>query len=184
MPRAAEQAPLLAHSDGDGQPHYGSVAAPHASSSADDSAPAPSAHGEADVPFPPLRVLLPLLFTIWVPVFAASLDGTVVATLVGSIASDFEASEQAAWLGSSYLLSVCCFTPIYGVSRGGKVAGLAAETSASAGGDCCCRAERSAGPVMAAEGGTRSCRHRPARRIQLRAAVGQPCGLYLPRPPL
>jgi hypothetical protein len=49
-------------------------------------------------------------------VFAASLDGTVVATLVGSIASDFEASEQAAWLGSSYLLSVCCFTPIYGVS--------------------------------------------------------------------
>jgi hypothetical protein len=116
MSRAAEQAPLLAQQSRDAQPRYGAAHDEGAAEPGSASEPAPSAHGETDVPFPPLRVLLPLLFTIWVPVFAASLDGTVVATLVGSIASDFEASEQAAWLGSSYLLSVCCFTPIYGVS--------------------------------------------------------------------
>ena len=63
---------------------------------------------------PPWSVLAPVLCALWVPVFVASMDGTIVATLLGSISSSFNASEQAAWLGSSYLLSVCCFTPIYG----------------------------------------------------------------------
>ncbi|EPQ29182.1 uncharacterized protein PFL1_03469 [Pseudozyma flocculosa PF-1] len=63
---------------------------------------------------PPLSVLAPVMVALWVPVFVASLDGTIVATLLSSISSSFNASEQAAWLGSSYLLSVCCFTPIYG----------------------------------------------------------------------
>lgn len=63
---------------------------------------------------PSLSRLGPICFAIWVPVFVASLDTTIVATLVGSISSSFNRSEQAAWLGSSYLLSVCCFTPIYG----------------------------------------------------------------------
>lgn len=62
----------------------------------------------------PLSHLAPILATIWVPVFVASLDGTVVATLVGSISSSFQASEQAAWLGTSYLLSLCCFNPLVG----------------------------------------------------------------------
>ncbi|PWN54435.1 MFS general substrate transporter [Violaceomyces palustris] len=63
---------------------------------------------------PPYSTLVPILTALWVPVFVASLDGTIVATLLNSISSSFNASEQAAWLGSSYLLSVCCFTPIYG----------------------------------------------------------------------
>lgn len=67
-----------------------------------------------DIAMPPLSRLAPICVAIWVPVFVASLDSTIVATLVGSVSSSFNRSEQAAWLGSSYLLSVCCFTPIYG----------------------------------------------------------------------
>ena len=63
---------------------------------------------------PPLRTLAPLLTALWVPVFVASMDGTVTATLISSISSSFNASEQAQWLGSAYLLSVACFTPLYG----------------------------------------------------------------------
>lgn len=63
---------------------------------------------------PPLRKLAPLLTAVWIPVFVASMDGTVTATLISSISSSFNASEQAQWLGSAYLLSVACFTPLYG----------------------------------------------------------------------
>jgi hypothetical protein len=40
--------------------------------------------------------------------------GTVVATLLTPIGSYFRKSDQVAYLGTSYLLSVCCFTPLYG----------------------------------------------------------------------
>ena len=40
--------------------------------------------------------------------------GTVVATLVSPIGSYFNKSELSSYLGASYLLSVCCFTPLYG----------------------------------------------------------------------
>lgn len=63
---------------------------------------------------PPLRTLAPIILSLWVPVFIASLDSTIVATLVGSISSSFNASEQASWVGSSYLLSLCCFNPLMG----------------------------------------------------------------------
>jgi MFS family permease len=39
---------------------------------------------------------------------------TVVATLLTPIGSYFKKSNQASYLGTSYLLSVCCFTPLYG----------------------------------------------------------------------
>ncbi|KAF7331947.1 Multidrug resistance protein fnx1 [Mycena kentingensis (nom. inval.)] len=41
-------------------------------------------------------------------------DGTVIATLQVKIASEFSQSQRAAYLGTSYLLSLCCFTPLYG----------------------------------------------------------------------
>lgn len=63
---------------------------------------------------PPMRILAPIVISLWVPVFIASLDSTIVATLVGSISSSFKASEQASWVGSSYLLSLCCFNPLLG----------------------------------------------------------------------
>lgn len=43
-----------------------------------------------------------------------STTGTVVATLLTPIGSQFKASNQASYIGTSYLLSVCCFTPLYG----------------------------------------------------------------------
>lgn len=55
-----------------------------------------------------------ILTGLWSATFLASLDGTIVATLLTDIGSSFEKSNMASWLGTSYLLSVCCFTPIYG----------------------------------------------------------------------
>lgn len=61
----------------------------------------------------PLRFRL-ICLSVWSCTFLGSLDGTVVATLLADIGSSFNASNQAAWLGTAYLLSVSCFAPIYG----------------------------------------------------------------------
>jgi MFS family permease len=78
-----------------------------------------------------------ILAGVWSPVLLGAFDGacewscvrrvslrhgtigTVVATLLTPIGSQFKASNQASYIGTSYLLSVCCFTPLYGtlVSR-------------------------------------------------------------------
>lgn len=52
-------------------------------------------------------------FNQMIPV-AETLPGTVVATLLTPIGSEFNASNQSSYIGTSYLLSVCCFTPLYG----------------------------------------------------------------------
>lgn len=51
---------------------------------------------------------------VWSCTFFASFDSTVAATLTSTISSQFSAASQGSWVGTSYLLSVCCFTPIYG----------------------------------------------------------------------
>ena len=43
-----------------------------------------------------------------------SLSVTLVATLLGSISSEFKSSNQASWLGTAFLLATCTFTPLYG----------------------------------------------------------------------
>ncbi|CAE6457605.1 unnamed protein product [Rhizoctonia solani] len=58
--------------------------------------------------------LIWILGGLWSAVFLGALDTTIVATLVSPIGSYFEKSHQASYLGTSYLLSVCCFTPLYG----------------------------------------------------------------------
>lgn len=60
------------------------------------------------------RDLLWVLGGLWSAVFLGALDTTIVATLLSPIGSHFEKSHQASYLGTSYLLSVCCFTPLYG----------------------------------------------------------------------
>ncbi|PWN47285.1 MFS general substrate transporter [Violaceomyces palustris] len=52
--------------------------------------------------------------SLWITLFMAGLDGTIVMTLIQSIASSFQAAEKSSWLGTSYLLSVCAFSPVYG----------------------------------------------------------------------
>ncbi|KAH9173079.1 MFS general substrate transporter [Lactarius sanguifluus] len=53
-----------------------------------------------------------ILAGIWVATFLTVT--TLVATLLPSISSEFQKSNQASWLGTSYLLSTCTFTPLYG----------------------------------------------------------------------
>ncbi|KAJ7368135.1 vacuolar amino acid permease [Mycena albidolilacea] len=54
-----------------------------------------------------------ILAGLWSAVFLGAL-GTIVATLLTPIGSDFNKSNQASYIGTSYLLSLCCFTPLYG----------------------------------------------------------------------
>ncbi|KAF9494438.1 MFS general substrate transporter [Pleurotus eryngii] len=55
-----------------------------------------------------------ILAGIWTATFLSSLNGTLVPTMLPSISSDFNKSNQASWLGTSYLLATCTFTPLYG----------------------------------------------------------------------
>ncbi|KZP06007.1 MFS general substrate transporter [Athelia psychrophila] len=53
-----------------------------------------------------------ILAGIWTASFLSVT--TLVATLLPSISSEFNKSNQASWLGTSYLLALCTFTPLYG----------------------------------------------------------------------
>ncbi|KAI0028997.1 vacuolar amino acid permease [Vararia minispora EC-137] len=55
-----------------------------------------------------------ILAGIWAATFLSSLNMTLVATLLPSISSEFQKSNQASWLGTAYLLATCTFTPLYG----------------------------------------------------------------------
>ncbi|KAH7890122.1 major facilitator superfamily domain-containing protein [Phlebopus sp. FC_14] len=53
-----------------------------------------------------------ILAGLWSATFLSV--ATLVATLLPSISSEFNKSNEASWLGTSYLLAVCTFTPLYG----------------------------------------------------------------------
>lgn len=74
-----------------------------------------------------------ILVALWSAVFLGALDGvlsrrlvtarrsyivvttgTIVATLLSPIGAHFNRSNQSSYIGTAYLLSVCCFTPLYG----------------------------------------------------------------------
>lgn len=55
-----------------------------------------------------------ILVALWTTVFLGAMDGTIVATLQQPIGDYFEQSHKASYVGTSYLLSICCFTPLYG----------------------------------------------------------------------
>lgn len=55
-----------------------------------------------------------VLAGLWSAVFLGALDGTIAATLLAPIGSYFRESNRSSYIGTSYLLSVCCFTPLYG----------------------------------------------------------------------
>ncbi|CAD6900194.1 unnamed protein product [Tilletia controversa] len=54
---------------------------------------------------PPISYLVPILGSLWIPVFIASLDGTIVATLVNSISSTFGHRRK-----TSILIALTFFT--------------------------------------------------------------------------
>ncbi|KAG0701570.1 major facilitator superfamily domain-containing protein, partial [Suillus ampliporus] len=55
-----------------------------------------------------------ILVGLWSANFlSVSFALTLVATLLPSISSDFNKSNEASWIGTSYLLATCTFTPLY-----------------------------------------------------------------------
>ncbi|KAF8959682.1 vacuolar amino acid permease [Flammula alnicola] len=55
-----------------------------------------------------------ILAGIWLAQFLSALNLTLVPTMLPSISSEFKKSNEASWVGTSYLLATCTFTPLYG----------------------------------------------------------------------
>ncbi|KAM7197557.1 Major facilitator superfamily domain containing protein [Rhypophila sp. PSN 637] len=51
---------------------------------------------------------------LWANVFLSGFDGTITASTYAAISSEFKASNQAAWLTTSYLITSTAFQPLYG----------------------------------------------------------------------
>ncbi|KAK4056000.1 hypothetical protein OIO90_002995 [Microbotryomycetes sp. JL221] len=83
---------------------------------AEDEEVAPAAAADAPlVTEPPMRAdLFVVLGGMWVGTFLAALDGTIVATILSVIGSEFGVSNSIAWLGTSYLMTQTAFQPLYG----------------------------------------------------------------------
>ncbi|KAJ7672431.1 major facilitator superfamily domain-containing protein [Mycena polygramma] len=66
----------------------------------------------------PLEISAPnrrgILVGIWLGTFLASLNQSLVPTMMPAISSEFQKFHQASWLGTAYLLATCTFTPLYG----------------------------------------------------------------------
>ncbi|GMM43781.1 glutathione exchanger [Pichia kluyveri] len=55
-----------------------------------------------------------ILSCLFANVFLGSIDSTMVATLLGKMASDLDSQEHISWVASSYLLSCAAFQPLFG----------------------------------------------------------------------
>lgn len=55
-----------------------------------------------------------VLGCLYANVFLASVDSTMVATLLGKMASDLDSQEHISWVATSYLLSCAAFQPLFG----------------------------------------------------------------------
>ncbi|KAI9370050.1 major facilitator superfamily domain-containing protein [Aspergillus egyptiacus] len=63
---------------------------------------------------PSTKRLLVVLGSIWVGVFLAALDTTIVATLTGPISSSFSSLSLLSWLATAYLISNAACQPLAG----------------------------------------------------------------------
>lgn len=62
----------------------------------------------------PQARLIPIICSLFMSTFLASMDTTVVTTLLIHIASDLNSVSQASWIATSYLLSCSAFQPLFG----------------------------------------------------------------------
>lgn len=121
-------------------------------SSQQSGAPASQSTTEFEAHRPKGMKLAVIIGSLWAVLFMAALDGTIVVTLINSIASSFKASEKSGWLSTSYLLSVCAFSSIYGRLSdiiGRKGAMLVALTFFTLG-TCICATARSMDQLLVA----------------------------------
>lgn len=58
--------------------------------------------------------VLSIFFSLYVGVFLSALDGTIVATLLSRIASDFNELQSVSWIATGYLISQAAVQPLYG----------------------------------------------------------------------
>ncbi|EYE92134.1 putative MFS multidrug transporter [Aspergillus ruber CBS 135680] len=79
--------------------------------------PGTAATQDSEVPLaqePSTKELVLILGSIWVGVFLAALDTTIVATLTVPISSSFQSLSLLSWLATAYLISNAAFQPISG----------------------------------------------------------------------
>ncbi|KAL2811499.1 MFS general substrate transporter [Aspergillus granulosus] len=69
---------------------------------------------EVEVQEPSTKRLLLVLGSIWLGVFLAALDSTIVATLTGPISSSFNSLSLLSWLATAYLISNAACQPLSG----------------------------------------------------------------------
>lgn len=58
--------------------------------------------------------ILIIMGSMWIGTFLAAVDGTCVASILGTVGSEFKTSKEIQWLGTSYLLTQTAFQPLYG----------------------------------------------------------------------
>ncbi|GAB1210173.1 hypothetical protein APSETT445_008963 [Aspergillus pseudonomiae] len=58
--------------------------------------------------------LAAVIFSLFLGVFVVSLDTSIIGVVIPSISSHFHALDDAAWYGSSYLLTITAFQPLMG----------------------------------------------------------------------
>ncbi|KII89467.1 hypothetical protein PLICRDRAFT_109347 [Plicaturopsis crispa FD-325 SS-3] len=97
----SERAPLL-----EGQVRTGNPDETNGSSHKD-----PNRLGPLDIT---RRTRYGILAGVWCATFLSSLNSASSPNMLPSISSDFHRANQASWLGTSFLLATCTFTPLYG----------------------------------------------------------------------
>ncbi|KAK3820204.1 MAG: major facilitator superfamily domain-containing protein [Benniella sp.] len=70
--------------------------------------------GKATAPAIGRNAAILLFIGLAMATFLASLDGTIIATALPRIASDFSAQSQMSWVATAYLLTYNAFQPLYG----------------------------------------------------------------------
>ncbi|KAF3933761.1 hypothetical protein ABW19_dt0208385 [Dactylella cylindrospora] len=101
-----------------------------------------------------------ILGATWIGVFLASLDSTIIATLLGPISSSFSSFSTISWVASGYLITNSAFQPLSGrlTDIFGRKAGLIAANVAFGTGTLMCGLAREewvliAGRLIAGAGG-------------------------------
>ncbi|KAK9366219.1 major facilitator superfamily domain-containing protein [Lipomyces kononenkoae] len=60
------------------------------------------------------RALVTVFISLYVGIFLAALDSTIVATLLAHIASEFNEFRSISWIATGYMISLAAFQPLYG----------------------------------------------------------------------
>ncbi|KAF8891127.1 vacuolar amino acid permease [Gymnopilus junonius] len=71
-------------------------------------------NGTDERPLGPLEISRSTRYGILAGLWTATFLSTLVPTMLPMISSEFNKSNEASWLGTSYLLATCTFTPLYG----------------------------------------------------------------------